>query len=96
MAMFQKEQIGIRFYIQQMAAEITVIRPAVISEKSQLALEDYRGFRHIVRNIYTFHFDSSKIQNIVEPINDVFSQVRVELISFADFLEQQAEIGKQE
>lgn len=79
--------------LNQMATEITHTRPAVISEETQEALYEYRGFRHIVRNIYTFHFDSSKIQSIVEPINEVFIQVRAEMTSFADFLEQQAEDG---
>ncbi len=62
-------------------------RPAVISEETRDALDEYRGFRHIVRNIYAFHFDSSKIQAIIGRLPETFSKVRREILSFADFLE---------
>jgi hypothetical protein len=62
----------------------------VISEGVREALDEYRGFRHIVRNVYTFNFDPMKVQKLVEKIPEVFAQARVELLSFAHFLEQQA------
>ena len=43
-----------------MAEEITEVRPAVISGSVRFGLEEYRGFRHIVRNVYTYNFDSDK------------------------------------
>lgn len=39
--------------LQQMSNDIPGVRPAVISEKSFDLLNEYRGFRHVVRNIYT-------------------------------------------
>src|SRR3990172_13023745 len=68
------------------------IRPSVISEDSQEALDEYRGFRHIVRNIYTYKFDPVKVQHLVERIPGVLEHVRSELLAFADFLEQQAKM----
>ena len=38
----------------QMTTEIPGVRPAVISESSHSQLDEYRGFRHVVRNVYTF------------------------------------------
>jgi len=75
--------------LQQMGAEIPLVRPAVISEGTRDALDEYRGFRHIVRHVYTFKFDPVKVQRLVEEAPAVFAQLRAELLAFADFLEQQ-------
>jgi len=82
--------------LEQMAAEIANIRPAVISEDSREALDEYRAFRHIVRNIYTYKFDPVKVQHLVERIPGVLEHVRSELLAFADFLEQQAKMVEDE
>jgi len=73
-----------------MASSTAVVRPAVISDETREALDEYRCFRHVVHNVYTFKFDPLKVQNLVEEAPGVFSQVRAELLAFADFLEQQA------
>jgi len=39
--------------LSQMSMEIPEVRPAVISQELRDMLEDYRGFRHVVRNVYT-------------------------------------------
>ncbi len=77
--------------LQQMCHEIPLVRPALISPHTGELLNEYRGFRHVVRNVYTFHFDSIKMQNLVEHVPDVFEQIRIELLAFADFLEQASE-----
>ena len=43
-----------RSLLEQMAAERPGIRPAVISSATHARLEAYRGFRHVVRNLYGF------------------------------------------
>lgn len=73
--------------LNQMATEIPHVRPAVISEDTRDVLDEYRGFRHVVRNVYTFKFDPMKVQRLVERVPEVFSRVRRELLAFADFLE---------
>ena len=77
--------------LQQMAAETPRVRPAVISEPICKRLDEYRGFRHVVRNVYTFTFDPSKVKKLVDELPGMFSQVRAELLAFADFLEQRSE-----
>lgn len=76
--------------LQQMTGEQPGVRPAVISETTFASLDEYRGFRHVVRNVYTYKFDSSKIQNLVVNVSPSFFQVKSELLAFADFLDQQA------
>jgi hypothetical protein len=75
--------------LQQMSAEVLHVRPAVISELSREQLDEYRGFRHVVRNVYTWKFDPAKVEKLVSKLPEVFRQVRAELLAFADFLEQQ-------
>jgi hypothetical protein len=63
-------------------------RPAVISEAVCRQLDEYRGFRHVVRNVYTFKFDPAKVGKLVTAAPATFQQVRAELLAFARFLEQ--------
>ena len=74
--------------LNQMAMEIKAVRPAVISELSRRRLGEYRGFRHVVRNVYTVNFSPAKMQKLVEEAPGLFSHVRAELVAFAAFLEQ--------
>jgi hypothetical protein len=76
--------------LEQMAEEVPSVRPAVISVETRYLLDDYRGFRHVVRNVYAFRFDPAKVQKLVEAVPAGFSQARAELLAFADFLEQRA------
>jgi len=52
-------------------------------------LDEYRGFRHVVRNVYTYKFDPSKVEKLVKQAPGVYSQAEAELMAFADFLEHQ-------
>lgn len=73
-----------------MASAIPEVRPAVISEKSFHLLNEYRGFRHVVRNVYTHRFDPKKIGRLVDKAPEMFGRVRAELLAFSDFLEERA------
>jgi hypothetical protein len=75
--------------LQQITEEIPHIRPAVISKDSAKRLNEYRGFRHVVRNVYTYHFDPVKVEKLVLSAADLFSQLEAELSAFAEFLEQE-------
>lgn len=72
--------------LEQMHQERTGVRPAVISEETYLALGEYRGFRHVVRNVYTFRFDQARMRPLVDGLADVFHQAQAELLAFAQFL----------
>lgn len=76
--------------LRQMAAEIPGVRPAVISAATHDVLDEYRGFRHVVRNVYTFQLDPAKVQRLVQQAPAALAQVRRELLAFADFLEQRS------
>lgn len=73
--------------LKQMSEEVTGIRPAVISDSIQQGLDEYRGFRHIVRNVYSYKFDSARIEKLIVSAKPLFAQIEAELSAFAAFLE---------
>ncbi|QTA79230.1 Uncharacterized protein dnl_14860 [Desulfonema limicola] len=75
--------------LKQMAKENTDIRPAVISDKIFNLLDEYRGFRHIVRNIYSYKFDPERIEKMVVQLPLLFNSLKSELRAFSDFLQRQ-------
>ena len=76
--------------LNQMTEEVPQVRPAILSAHVCKLLQEYRGFRHIVRNVYTYTFDARKIEKLVVEAPNVYNSVKAEILSFADFLEESA------
>jgi hypothetical protein len=72
--------------LQQMAMEIQGVRPPVLSTGTRDMLGSYRGFRHVVRNVYTFNLDPEQIGMLVRRLPDVSSALFAELDAFTVFL----------
>ncbi len=70
-----------------MASEIPELRPPILSAQTKSRLDPYRGFRHVVRNVYIFEIDAELIKPLVDGLVDVFSLVNMELEEFLRFLE---------
>lgn len=77
--------------LQQMSKEIQEIRPAVISEGVVPSLDELRRFRHLVRNVYSFNLLPDKIELLVDDLSGLWSQVRAEVLAFAELLSQLSE-----
>lgn len=77
--------------LDQMASEIPSTRPSVFSSETRRRLDPYRGFRHVVRNVYTIDFDPEQMKPLVHRLPDVHGAVERELRAFADTLERIAE-----
>jgi hypothetical protein len=74
--------------LRQMAAEVPGVRPPVLSQETRERLDRYRGFRHVVRNVYTYNLDPEQIGVLVRQLAPTMARVSQELAVFADFLEQ--------
>lgn len=74
--------------LRQMAAEIPMVRPPVISIESRNLLDELRGFRHVVRNVYAFNFDAAKIERLVDNLSSFVSGIKTEIQKFCGFLEK--------
>ena len=51
-------------------------------------LDEYRRFRHVVRNIYAFDIDPEKLMPLMDRLEECFRRSQRELLAFADCLEQ--------
>lgn len=71
-----------------MAREAPGARPAVISPETAADLDEYRRFRHLVRNIYATNLVPAKMQRLVDRLPGLWVRLRRELLLYAQFLEQ--------
>jgi len=69
-------------------AEISPIRPPVIGEETRDCLDDYRGFRHVVRNVYTFNLQMSRLQDLTKGLRRCYGTVISDLDDFMEFLRE--------
>ena len=69
----------------QMGQEIQGVRPAVISRQNAGKLDEFRRFRHLVRNVYTINLLPDRMNKLILDLPDLWSHLRTELVSFADF-----------
>jgi len=77
-----------KMLLDQMADEVVGIRPAVISMETKQALDDFRMFRHLAHNIYTFNLDPRRIKTLIEKLPETMGLIGQDLSLFAGFLEQ--------
>jgi len=70
----------------QMSAEIPGVRPPVITRKTRQVLDEFRGFRHVVRNVYSFSLDAQRVIDLTRKVVDCASDVARDLQVFNDFL----------
>ncbi len=77
--------------LRQMAAELPGVRPAVLTAATRERLDRYCGFRHVVRNVYTYSLDRSQVEALVQGLPATLERCTAELLAFADFLEDLAQ-----
>lgn len=70
-----------------MTEEVEDHRPAVVSTASGEYLDEYRRFRHLVRNVYATNLLPERVASLVEGLPGAWAQIRAELSVFADFLD---------
>jgi hypothetical protein len=73
--------------LRQMAVEIPMVRPPVISLQTRDALDEYRSFRHVIRNIYTFNLNIANMERLVNNLPQIFAQLKSEVNKFIQFIE---------
>ena len=80
-----------RDLLDQVAQDLVDVRPAVVSQSSRLALDEFRRFRHLVRNVYTMNLVPEKMTGLMTVLPALWPTLRAELLAFADFLEALAQ-----
>lgn len=74
----------------QMASEIGSVRQPVVSPELFGRLDQLRGFRHVVRNAYTYVLDPRQIQLLMDDLPGTVHRLMQELEQFAQVLEDMA------
>ncbi|MEL7510284.1 MAG: hypothetical protein AAFN42_23375 [Cyanobacteria bacterium J06554_1] len=72
----------------QMSEELATIRPAVISRSTRYCLDEYRGLRHIVRNVYTFNLRPSRLRELVADLPQCYAALKSDIDMFCRFLNE--------
>jgi len=65
-------------------------RLPVISVETARQLNDFLGFRHVVRNVYAFDLDTERVARLVATYPAVWHQFEQEIQGFIDWLKQLA------
>ncbi len=71
----------------QMSLDLSTTRPPVISTQLLEKLDEYRRFRHVLRNVYGFELDSQRIEPLIERSPTILAQLKSELLAFTDLLD---------
>ena len=70
-----------------MAQDLPDARPAVISQDIAVAVDEFRRFRHLVRNVYTIDLAPERMAGLMSTLPEIWPKLRAELLAFADYLE---------
>jgi hypothetical protein len=80
-----------RDLLSRMADDMPGVRPAVISKEMSKELDQYRRFRHLVRNVYATNLNPEKISGLVEKLTEIWPKLSAELEAFSRFLKDLSE-----
>jgi hypothetical protein len=74
--------------LRQMSATIESVRPPVIQTQTRYCLDEYRSFRHIVRNLYAFQLRPARLTELASNLRLCYDQVASDIDEFRKFLNQ--------
>ena len=74
--------------LEQMTLEIDGVRPAVISKNTKSQLEEHLGFRHVVRNVYSFNLNPQKIKHLFKNLKNINKIFKSEIDDFLKLIEK--------
>jgi predicted nucleotidyltransferase len=74
--------------LMQMTVELPQRRPAVIRRETRDCLDEYRRFRHTVRNLYTFNLRPARLQDLTTELRLCFQNLLLDIEQFCAFLER--------
>jgi hypothetical protein len=79
-----------RQLLLQVSNDVPDVRPAVISSENAKRLDEFRRFRHLVRNIYASELLPERMADMLTELPGLWASLRSEPHAFADFLHQAA------
>ncbi|MCA9968762.1 MAG: hypothetical protein KC425_01030 [Anaerolineales bacterium] len=76
-----------RELLQQMTLDVPGVRPPVLRKPTATLLEEYLGFRHIVRNLYAWELEHDKVKRLVDLLPQTVQAMEADLNAFGRFLD---------
>lgn len=74
--------------LRQMALDLPGVRPPVLQRDTAAQLDEYRRFRHRIRNIYAMNLDPTRMEGLVTKLPALWTQIRQELETFIGLLNE--------
>ncbi len=81
-----------RHLLDQMTHDQPGHRPAIINPDNAAALDEFRRFRHLVRNVYTMNLVPERMAGLMGALPGLWQAMRAELLAFSDFLDALAQV----
>lgn len=72
--------------LRQMTLDVPEVRPAVLQRDAAERLDEYRKFRHRIRNIYASNLDPERMAHLVTGLTSLWQEIRTQLMDFTRFL----------
>lgn len=72
--------------LRQMTYEIPGTRPPVLRKETHDLLDEFRAFRHRVRNLYTYQLNPDRVGELVKSLPLTFEKLTDDLETFRNFL----------
>ena len=76
-----------RDLLVQMSVAVPSTRPIVIQRNARNCLDEYRGLRHVIQNVYTFNLQPSRLRTLVEALPQCYDALVQDLGRLCAFLE---------
>lgn len=71
----------------QMSTEMSGVRPPVIRRETRICLDEYRSFRHRVRNVYAFNLRPTQVRELSQDLRACYESFLADVTAFLAFLE---------
>lgn len=79
--------------LRQMTLDLPETRPPVIQKETAAQLDEYRKFRHRIRNIYATNLEPARMAPLVAGLPDLWSRIQQDLAAFLEFLDALTDAG---
>lgn len=69
--------------LDQLSVEVPGMRPAMFTPEIRDRLDEYRGFRHVYRNLYVFSLKPARVLDLLERLTPLWADLKPHLQAFA-------------
>lgn len=77
-----------RELLLQMTLDVPDVRPPLVTKATAAKLDEYRGFRHVFRNVYGFNLSPERIIELVNKLPSTADSLEREVCSFIRTMEE--------